>query len=962
LWQDAAMPPRSHASRSFLSRTLLAVASTLTLVRGAWADDAGITGKDRAWWAFQPITVPAIPAGPEQHPIDAFVAAKLQAAGLGFAPEASRDILIRRLWLDLMGLPPPPEEIDRFCGDPDPDAFGKAVDRLLESPHYGERWARHWLDLVRYAESDGYKADDYRPEAWRYRDYVIASFNADKPWDRFIMEQLAGDEMLPGNPEALVATGYLRAGIYEYNNRDAAGQWDAILNDITDTTSDVFLGLGLQCARCHDHKFDPLLQTDYFQLKAFFAGLELPESAPAARPDEIAAWKQQETAWEQATASLRSQIEAIELPWREKARDEAIEKFPPETRALLTRDPATWTPAERPVASLAWRQITYEWARLDGKIKGADKERLTVLRRELAGFAHLRPAALPQALTVRNFGPDVPDTFIPGRERAGPVKPGFPRVLGVPEPMMSADHGSTGRRSALARWIASPENPLTARVLVNRIWQQHFGQGLSTTSSDFGRLGDPPSHPELLDWLAADFTKHGWKLKRLHRLMVTSRAWRQSSRSPHMEPAALADPANRLLWRWTTRRLDSEQIRDAIHSASGELELTPAGGPGSDFTKPRRAIYLKLLRNVREPVAEVFDAPQQFTSTPQRDTTTTALQSLFLANGRFLRERAEAMATALLARHGDNLASLISEAWLRTAGRLPDADSLEESLSFLSASSAIAVTDRAREAAYPTEPMPHRDGRAVVIAPETPSAGLSINSPPDLTGTDFTVEAVVLLRSIATEGDVRTIAASWDPSSSGNGWSLGVTGQQSRRKPQMPVLQLRSRLADGRSTTEAVFSDLQLQLDRSYYLAAAVHFGPAGEGTVTFSVKDLANDDEPLQTSVASHPLAGPLGLLPRLVLGNDTTAGRPWDGLIDEIRLHRGILPEDRILLRQPSPGPATAACWQFEPATGLRRDLVSGQESIAPPPDRPAEARAAAVTDFCHALLSSSAFLYME
>ena len=956
------MPMRNHASRTILACALLAAGSALPSVHGASADEPGIAGKDGQWWAFQPIADPAIPAGAEPHPIDAFVAARLQAAGLGFAPEAPRDILIRRLWLDLLGLPPSPEEIDRFCRDPDPDAFGRAVDRLLESPHYGERWARHWLDLVRYAESDGYKADDYRPEAWRYRDYVIASFNADKPWDRFIVEQLAGDEMFSGDPEALVATGYLRAGIYEYNNRDAAGQWDAILNDITDTTSDVFLGLGLQCARCHDHKFDPLLQTDYFQLKAFFAGMELPESAPAARPEEIAAWQQRESAWEQATAGLRGQIDAIELPWREKARDEAIEKFPPETRALLSREPATWTPAERPVASLAWRQITYEWARLDGKIKGADKERLTALRRELAAFAHLRPAALPQALTVRDFGPEVPETFIPGRERAGPVEPGFPKVLGVSGVVPSSEGGHSGRRSTLARWIASPQNPLTARVLVNRIWQQHFGQGLSTTSSDFGRLGDPPSHPELLDWLAADFMKHGWKLKRLHRLMVTSRAWRQSSRSPHAGPAALADPANRLLWRWTTRRLDSEQIRDAIHSASSELELTPAGGPGSDFTKPRRAIYLKLLRNVREPVAEVFDAPQQFTSTPQRDTTTTALQSLFLANGRFVRERAGAMATALLARHGDNLASLVREAWLRTAGRLPDADSLEESLSFLSASSAIAVTERTGAEAYPTEPMPHRDGRALVIAPETPSAGLSITRPPDLTGTDFTVEAVVNLRSISPEGDVRTIAASWDHGGSENGWSLGVTGQKSQRKPQMPVLQLRGRRADGTTATEAVFSDLQLQLDRSYYLAAAVHFGPAGEGSVTFSVKDLANDDEPLQMSVAAHPLVGPLGLLPPLVLGNDATSDRPWDGLIDEIRLHRGLLPEDRNLLRRSSPGPAAIACWQFEPATGLRRDLVSGQESIAPPPDRPEEARVAAVTDFCHALLSSSAFLYME
>jgi hypothetical protein len=958
------MPLRITERRHQLPGALLA--GTFALLTGPMASAAErkLTPEDRSWWAFQPVASPAIPATSQQNPIDAFLAAGLQSAGLDFAPEAPRAVLIRRLWLDLLGLPPPPEEIDRFCSDPDPDALGKAADRLLGSPHYGERWARHWLDLVRYAESDGYKADDYRPEAWRYRDYVIASFNADKPWDRFITEQLAGDEMFPGDPEALVATGYLRAGIYEYNNRDAVGQWDAMLNDITDTTSDVFLGLGLQCARCHDHKFDPLLQTDYFRLKAFFAGMEMPESVPAATPAEVTAWKQQESAWEQATASLRSQIDALEAPWREKARDEAISKFPPETRAILCRDPATWTPAERPVGSLAWRQVTYEWARLDGKIKGADKEKLAFLRSELATFAHLRPAPLPEALAVRNFSPDAPETFIPGRERSGPVSPGFPAVLGTPDPGPAGAHAPAGRRTALARWIASPQNALTARVLVNRMWQQHFGQGLSTTASDFGRLGDPPSHPELLDWLAADFMRHGWKLKRLHRLMVTSRAWRQSSHSPHAERATVTDPGNRLLWRWTTRRLDSEQIRDAIHAASGELELTPAGGPGSDFTKPRRAVYVKLLRNVREPVAEVFDAPQQFTSTPQRDTTTTAIQSLFMANGAFLRERAAAMAGMLLSRHGDDLRGLADEAWQRTSGRPPDADALEESLAFLSASSAIATTARATEEAYPTEPMPQRDGRAVVITPENPAAGLPITSRhADLSGSDFTIEGVVLLRSISSEGDVRTIAGSWDTRGSDDGWTLGVTGQKSLRKPRMPVLQLRGRRADGATGTETIFSDLPLQLDRSYYVAAAVHFGPSGEGSVTFSVKDLANDDEPLQSSLSSHQLDGPLRQLPPLVLGNDATMERPWDGLIDEIRLHRALLSEDQSMLRLPAPRSATAAaCWQFEPATGLRRDLVSGEDSIAPPPDRPAEARAAAVTDFCHALLSSSAFLYME
>jgi hypothetical protein len=947
------MIPARLLPRTLVALAALASASPSPAARGQ------ISPEDKSWWAFQPVASPPIPqAAP--HPVDAFLLTRLLPANLDFSPEAPRATLARRLWFTLLGLPAPASEIDRFISDPTPDAWEHLVDRLLASRQYGERWARHWLDLVRYADSDGYKADDYRPDAWRYRDYVIAAFNHDKPWDRFIMEQLAGDELFPDNPEAIVATGYLRCGIYEYNNRDAAGQWDAILNDITDTTSDVFLGLGLQCARCHDHKFDPLLQQDYFRLKAFFAPLDMPEQAPAASPDTLAAWQSRQQAWEDATACLRDLIRFTEQPYRDAARLDAISKFPPEIQAVLAKPEADRSPEERPIGALAWRQITYEWNHLDSRIKGADKEKLNALRKELAAFDHLKPAPLPPAMVARDFAPDAPPTLIPRRERDGAIAPGFPVILSSAPPEITPLPHSSGRRSTLARWIASRQNPLTARVLVNRIWQQHFGQGLTTTASDFGRLGDPPSHPDLLDWLASDFMDHGWSLKRLHRLILTSRAWRQGTASPHSQHGRLTDPANRLLWRWNTRRLDSDQIRDALFSATGELDASP-GGPGADHTKPRRSIYTKILRNVHDPLTEAFDSPQQFNSTPQRDVTTTPIQSLLLANSRFMLDRAAAMAADLIKRHGNDDRALVSDAWQRTSGRLPTTDELDEALAFLLASPTLAAPD---SDPFISDAMPQRDGRAAVLSQGTSQDRLTVPADrvPSL-NSDFTIEAFILLRSVFDDGRVRTIVSQWNQSASQQGWSLGISGLGSRRKPRMPVLQLTGILPDGKSATEAIFSDLQIQLDRSYYLSAAIHFAPDGKAEVTFRLKDLSNDDEPLRVTSAPHPFASPPLSTSPLVIGNSHGPDpRPWDGLIDEIRLRRGLVSDASSALAQPALSPDTLACWSFEPSQGFLTDSVSRAPSIAAPVSLPSESRAAAVADFSQALLSSSGFLYLD
>lgn len=920
------------------------------------------TDADRAWWSFQPVKESPLPEVKTttwpRNEVDRFILAGLEKAALVPAAEASKSALVRRLFFDVTGLPPSREDVENFVSDSAPDAWEKLVDRLLASPRYGERQARLWLDLVRYADSDGYRADNYRPDAWRYRDYVVESYNADKPYDRFLSEQLAGDELFPGDPQALVATGYLRHWIYEWNNRDVVGQRDVILNDITDTTADVFMGLGLQCARCHDHKFDPLLQKDYYRLQAFFAPLAIRDQTPAVPSAAVAEHQARMVPWEAATADVRRRMAELKAEPLAQGREKAEALFPPETLAMLHKPDAERTPFEKQIAALTATQVEVEAGNVGPKIKGEAKEQLVALQKELNTFDHLLPPPLPTAPTAGDIGPEAPPLTIPRRENEGPVEPGFPTLL-APDPVKAKPMpASTGRRSALAAWLASPANPLTARVMVNRVWQQHFGKGLSTTASDFGNLGDKPSHPELLDWLADRFMADGWSLKKLHRLILTSAAWKQGDVSTVAERAKLTDPENRLLWHWNTRRLEAEQIRDAIFQATGELDLK-AGGPGVDSNKPRRAIYTKILRNVRDPLTDIFDAPQNFQSTASRDTTTTATQSLFLANSRFMGERAEAMAASLT--DCPDAPAQVEAAWWRTAGRAPTTDEREESLAFLTASAPDEAV--AAKALFISETMPQRSGKATVLAPGSSVERLEADLP-GLPSDGFTLEAVALLHSIYETGEVRTLTGQWSGDKNESGWALGVTGLKSRRKPQMPVMLLCGPDRDGKMVHEPVFSDFSLQLDRSYYLG--VSFQPATlttSGLVTFFVKDLANDDEPLLTASVPHPVTAlqpPPG--PLFIGASSRSPGTLWDGLIDEVRLTRGLLTETEIALRRPAMSGRTVACWQFEPG-GFRLDTVSGRETIRLP-HLPADQAPAhqALTDLCHALLSSSALLYVE
>jgi len=654
-----------------------------------------ITDEDRQWWAFQPIRRVPPPQTSEDRwsrgPIDAYLIAPLKSEGLSPAPEADRRTLVRRLTWDLIGLPPSNDEVEAFVADERPDAYERLADRLLASPRHGERWARHWLDLVRYAESDGYKQDAYRPEAWRYRDYVIRSLNADKPYSRFVLEQLAGDEAAPGDPDALFATAYLRLGIYEYNQRDVRGHWANILNDLTDVTADVFLGMGLSCARCHDHKFDPILQKDYYRLQAFFAPILWRENMPAAPPEAVAEYERQLAVWNEQTADIRRQIAEIEDPIKRSASQTTLVKFTDDLQALMAKPAAERTPYEAQLVYLCEFQGTDGEGKADigAKLKGEKKEHWDALKKQLAEHDAARPQPIPIIPAVTDVGPLAPELAIPGRRNAEPVEPGPPSVLDpnpltIPAPPSSL---TTGRRTALAQWIASRDNPLPSRVLANRLWQYHFGRGLCESPSDFGRLGQPPSHPELLDHLSADLLDNDWSIKRLHRRMVSSAAYRQASHGPETAASAANDPLNRFVSRMTVRRLSAEQIRDAAIALSGELDPRMGGEGGDSGKTARRAIYLKVLRNKQDATLDVFDVPDGQFSSPIRNVTTTPTQSLYMINGPWMMLRAKALARRL----DDSSATLderVTAVYRAAFGREPSTAELRAALDFLQSSAA----------------------------------------------------------------------------------------------------------------------------------------------------------------------------------------------------------------------------------------------------------------------------------
>ena len=648
-----------------------------------------VTPETKNYWAFRPVANSAVPKTRNSawisNAIDNFILQKLEAASLSPASPAEKQMLIRRASYDLTGLPPSIEDIEAFVNDESDRAFEKVIDRLLDSPQYGERWGRHWLDLVRYAETNSYERDGTKPFIWRYRDYVISSFNEDKPYTQFIREQLAGDEFEPPTPDSIVATGYYRLGIWDDEPVDQKQALYDDLDDILLTTSQVFLGLTMNCARCHDHKIDPLPQKDYYSFLAFFNGVK--------RYGD----RSHESVEDASIGPIAVNAEDLE---RNEARNELDRELAEHDRKINhvnRRLQELMTPPEKEDFQAVGVRVDiarkYIGKGLSAKLV-SDYEEAVQRRQEILDT---RPPEIAQALLVKEVGKKPRDTFILVRGNANvegaKVEPGFPSVLSPPEPVIRTPSmtESSGRRTALANWIASEENQLTARVMVNRIWQHHFGRGIVGSSNNFGNIGDKPTHPELLDWLATQFMQGGWKLKSMHKLIMLSSAYQMSSQSSEKELAA--DPANKLYWRFNMRRLSSEELRDSVHAANDSLNLKMGGpstypiipqevlagqsrpgagwGNSSVEERARRAVYIFIKRSLVEPLMADFDFADVDATCPVRFVTTQPTQALSLLNSEFMNRQAEVFAEFLKKEAGADASKQVELGLTRITQRRP---------------------------------------------------------------------------------------------------------------------------------------------------------------------------------------------------------------------------------------------------------------------------------------------------
>jgi hypothetical protein len=648
----------------------------LIALAAAAADDKPAT---KAWSPYHPVQVPSIPAVKNKAwvrtPVDAFVLAKLDAAGLKPSPEADRATYIRRATLDAWGLLPTPEEVKGFVSDKSPQAYEKLVDRLLASPHFGERQARRWLDLARYADSTGFQNDNTRPNMYRYRDYVINAFNQDKPYNRFVQEQLAGDELWPDSEEAKIATGFLGGYPDNSNSRDLVQRKYQIETDVTDLVGDTLLGATIGCARCHNHKVDKVSQKEYFQLQAYFANLafDLRAQTKERAPRDPEAQKAQDD-YNAATKELRDKLKAITDKYEAAGDKYQRERYLTDSRDALFKPEKEWTALDRWVnwrhkntvnsqnngAGELRRVATEENVAEHTPEAVEDYKEFQRLTSELAKFDDKKPKRRDDGVTfnyttaLELSATDVPKTFVRftgQHERpTDEVQPAIPALWlgGAAQPTITPTAKSSGRRTALAQWLTADNNPLSARVYVNRVWAQLFDKGIVATVQDFGRAGGKPTHPELLDYLASDFVAKGWSVKKLQREILLSSTYRQSS--AERADVVKADPANKLLAVFPRKRLEAEEIRDSLLYASGQL-VDKVGGPavfppipkqanaGNLWQEPRseeetrrRTLYTFVRRSVPYPLTMNFDPANPVQPHQKRDVTTTPLQALTLFN------------------------------------------------------------------------------------------------------------------------------------------------------------------------------------------------------------------------------------------------------------------------------------------------------------------------------------------
>ncbi len=698
-YQDYEMPPKGKLAQSQIDAITQWVKAGApypdSMLEPADDEEAGgpppVNEKTKSWWSFQPVKRPAVPSGSKwgTNAIDHFIAAKLSGKGLKPNAQADKVTLLRRAYYDLIGLPPTPEQVKAFIADDSDKAFENVIDQLLASEHYGEKWGRHWLDLVRYGETNSYERDGAKPYVWRYRDYVIQSFNDDKPYDKFITEQLAGDEIENPTPESVIATGYYRLGIWQDEPVDKVESMYNDLDDILVTTTDTFLGLTVGCARCHDHKIDPIPQKDYYRMLAFFRNIR----RYGVRGND---------------SVLQASVMEVDQPAEDKELNKDQRKHDEQLNAAKREMKNLEEEVRKGLDGVEAEDFVYEMNRLAIMKKHSDKNGKKLinagrmrhyesLRRRRQQLEANPPSGLAKALCVKETGKTSPKTFLLTRGNAHAegeeVTPGFPSVLSPPEPdIVAPKSNTTGRRLALAKWIGSKDNPLTARVIVNRIWQHHFGRGIVRSTSDYGFQGTPATHVKLLDWLAAEFVEGGWTMKRMHKMIMLSDTYRMSSDRQNTDAIA-KDEANDYMWRFDSRRLIAEEVRDSILAINGRLNtkmfgpsIYPkvpqevlhglsrpgAGWPTSRFEdQQRRSIYVHVKRSLPLPMLASFDIADPDKPCPVRFVTTQPTQALGMLNSRFINDQAKALAESVKEAAGDDVEAQVTLALWRTKQREP---------------------------------------------------------------------------------------------------------------------------------------------------------------------------------------------------------------------------------------------------------------------------------------------------
>ncbi len=719
-------------------------------------EERPITDQERAYWAFTPpvqAPLPEVARKDFTHPVDRFLEQARARRGLVAAPRADRRTLVRRAYLDVLGLPPAPAEVDRFVADDRPDAWERLVDSLLASPHYGERYGRHWLDVARYADSGGFEYDVHRPNAWRYRDYVIRAFNADTPYDVFLTEQLAGDEMDGATHDTMIATGFLRAGPRVlFREKDNPERRFDYLDDVLGAIGKGTLGLTIGCARCHDHKFDPIRQKDYYALQASIFGY-VETSVPLAPPAEAAAYLAKHEELDARRAALRARVVALEKPHRDPLELAMIKRrFSDAIYQAAAKPELARTAGERLLATQVFEAVTAPEAEVDNALPPAERAAKRELAAQLRALELERPPPLPMADIATDgdhrfsplgegdevvscpkcrIPPPFPGSYLPqgpGRyevppsyflirgdvESRGPqMQPGFLQVItrGTPPTAIPRPDGRTsGRRLALARWVGSPDNPLTARVIVNRLWQKHFGRGIVSTLENFGKMGEAPSHPELLDWLAVEFVRRGWSIKQANRMMMTSAAYQMASSGT--DAGAGTDPENRYLWRFRPQRLDAEIVRDSMLAAGGNLNLEMGGEPIFPFIPAdilagqyrgkwqntpdgpaawRRGVYVYRRRSLPYPMFDTFDHPDMNVVAGARNVSTVPTQALTLLNNPFVLAQADRLAERVR-QAGASPAAQVDLAYRIALARRPAKAELDVALGLISTQSLAAFT------------------------------------------------------------------------------------------------------------------------------------------------------------------------------------------------------------------------------------------------------------------------------